>query len=1189
MQPQLVLNLSEYRDENHWLWKLHDAKGNVIADFPVALDPHENEYLGFVDLNAYFRQYRGAYTNREMLDQIGAWMGERVFGNLRAKLRERLTPPATTVQVNVPRDAQPLMTRPFELAHLDVRKAPKSFVAHGIRFVYVETPAPAPRPKQAHATLRVLAVFSLPSDVNPLNLRRERYELTKLVRRIAQTRGVALELRVIQYGATREILREALADADGWDVIHFSGHGERGVLLLENERGQMDVISDTDLAAMLQPTRGRLQLLTLSACLSGAGTTESARRALGLDAPPTRNVQEVTDAEGEPAPAPVATPLPGLAQTLARELDCAALAMRYPVRDDFAADLALQLYDFVLDKHQPLPGALQLGLERTAKISADPFSQITPVLIGARAGALTLTPPQQPPHFELPQSSLAKFDPEPERFVGRLLPMLRASNAFAPDSAQRGVLFYGMAGAGKTSCALELAYRHERDRFTGYVWHKAPDADQQFDLQVAFTNVLLDIENQLGITDGALVTFADDPARFQARALPRLKALLENNSVLIALDNLESWLTPGGAWRDDKFGALVNTLLAHNGISRVILTSRVLPTAFDKHPRLLLEPIHALSLSESVVLARELPHLRGMFNTDAGRAQLTRVLNAVQGHPKLLDLADKNPAYLAQLAAETETADTNFLDKGESLRDAAAFLQTLDAWTRQLSANLSPTARLLLEFLACVEEQDRESWIVERNWEDFLKRVGKESQGTQGTEGTEALASALDELVQRGLVEANATDDDSEFRISNFEFQIPPSSFRLHPSVAQTIRDHADPAMRAATDIELGNFWGSVWQQGMKTEMQGGGPLIVQGGKHAAPYLMRAQRWEEAARLLEQVIQRDTTPATLAQTIPLLRHIAAATQGTELGLVVAGVLADAQVQAGRYDEAEKQLRDLIAESIAQNNYRQASVNAGRLLNLLRRTGQLEAALKVAADMAEYSRRAGLGPWTQLSDETMRLQILNAMGHYREVLDAVQLLRPKMEQLPETSEAEETANPWNVRETLLNVGAKAAMFLEQWETMLDLNAEIMKYQVARGADEVEIARTRFNDYFPLLSLRRYRDARLLLDYCRAVDEQAHDISGLGADLSALADLEDKEGNRAAAVRFQQMALRYSYQAAQPEDIAISHNNQANYLERAGAAQNEWLAHRLAASSASRVCVSVKCLRVFHSARRVGMRR
>ncbi len=79
---------------------------------------------------------------------------------------------------------------------------------------------------------------------------------------------------------------------------------------------------------------------------------------------------------------------------------------------------------------------------------------------------------------------------------------------------------------------------------------------------------------------------------------------------------------------------------------------------------------------------------------------------------------------------------------------------------------------------------------------------------------------------------------------------------------------------------------------------------------------------------------------------------------------------------------------------------------------------------------------------------------------------------------------------------------------------------------------------------------------------AVDEAARDFAGLGKDYSALADLEDKTGDRGAAVRFQQTALGYTYQAGVPEDCAISHNNLATYLVRQGAGPALVLAHRLA---------------------------
>ncbi|MFH1909018.1 MAG: hypothetical protein ABIL11_16830 [Chloroflexota bacterium] len=188
-----------------------------------------------------------------------------------------------------------------------------------------------------------------------------------------------------------------------------------------------------------------------------------------------------------------------------------------------------------------------------------------------------------------------------------------------------------------------------------------------------------------------------------------------------------------------------------------------------------------------------------------------------------------------------------------------------------------------------------------------------------------------------------------------------------------------------------------------------------------------------------------------------------------------------------------------------------------------------------------------------------------MGHYAEVLAAVEKLRPQLKALPEQSDADETANPWNVRETLLDTGRSAAMRSEQWETALALNAECLGYKRRRGADEVELARAAFNDYGPLLRLERYREARTLLEGCRAVDERAGDVGGLGADYSALADLEYQEGNHPAAARFEHLALRYRYQAGQPEDCAISHHNLANYLERSAAAPETVLAHRLAAGA------------------------
>jgi len=458
-----------------------------------------------------------------------------------------------------------------------------------------------------------------------------------------------------------------------------------------------------------------------------------------------------------------------------------------------------------------------------------------------------------------------------------------------------------------------------------------------------------------------------------------------------------------------------------------------------------------------------------------------------------------------------------------------------------------------LQFLSRLEDDDRQWDIVEKVWPRFLKRLAALPDAPElndfATNATE-LSPALDPLTDSGLVEARERE---EVKV-----------LRIHPAVAETVRVAADAKVLDAVDHELGDFWIAMFRHGIETEMQGGGRLIVPSAQHAVPYLMRRGRWEEASTLLEPMLHRDKSPATLAMALPLLRRIAAATEGTERELISRGELAKTLQKAGRYEESEQMLRDVIGKNVAQENYRLASACAGDLLNLLMERGRLEEALSVAEQKADYTKRAGLGPWTQLIDEAMRLQILNALGNYREVLKNVDALREQLITLPEKSEAEEAVNVWHAREGLLDTGRSAAMRAEEWEMALSLNAEIVRFQKTRGADEVEIARTLFNDCGPLLRLRRYDEARTLLEMCRKVFEQAHYLVGLGSVFSALAGLEDKQGHYATAVQFEQSALRYHYQVGQPADCAMDHNNLANYLGRSGAEPEVVLAHRLAAA-------------------------
>ena len=96
------------------------------------------------------------------------------------------------VRVRLPEAATGLLYRPFELGY--VNNAP--LAVQEVSFLFdAERPASG-RKRDVGDTLRMLAVFSLPTDASALGLRRERHALKRLITTIAQTQGKAIELRI---------------------------------------------------------------------------------------------------------------------------------------------------------------------------------------------------------------------------------------------------------------------------------------------------------------------------------------------------------------------------------------------------------------------------------------------------------------------------------------------------------------------------------------------------------------------------------------------------------------------------------------------------------------------------------------------------------------------------------------------------------------------------------------------------------------------------------------------------------------------------------------------------------------------------------------------------------------------------------------------------------------------------------
>jgi hypothetical protein len=1165
----LRLDARDFVGPGRWRWVLTGSGGEFVADHEVRLDTGCWQFEAFTDLERYLR-WRVSPDRRiaheaEIVADVGAWIGEQVLGAVGAAMA-RVRP--ATVRVVVPADlpeAAQLMFMPLELGHSRGRPLAAQNVTlvmqHG-----AEGSVPAVVP--VGERLRVLGLFSTPTGGRPLNLRRERQALVRLFAEMGAL-DRAVDVRVLQYGVTRQRLQDVLEEGEGWDLIHVSGHGAPGELVLEAEDGSPDRVTAAELVDLLDLARERLKLVTVSACWSAALTLTEQRRLLKL---PARDDLRAEQAEpglaGDPGRAggrgraDELDTAGGLAAALVDRLGCGVLAMRYPVVDDFAIALAEKLYDLLVRKGQTLPRALGIALKDRQVIADSPtagcpaLSVATPALFGARTVGLRLAAPQRtsPISYDTRLLKLAGFPSQPDRFVGRTAVMTRASQALAPRNGTAGVLLYGMPGGGKTACALELAYTHEH-AFERLVWFKAPD--DGLDIADALTRFALSLETGL---PGLQMAHLLDEKTGLAAFLPRLTELLERHRMLVVVDNIESLLTESGQWRDTRWAAVVAAMTGHRGLGRVVLTSRRTPHDLDG--RMWALAVDTLSADEALLLARELPHLSTLMDgnvagigANVARQLAVRVLEAAQGNPKLLELADGQAAHPECLRKLVDAADTawrqvgglpaGFFTTGETQGVGQDYQHVLTAWTRAAALTLAPADRDLFYLLCCLEEADRIRPVLEANWATLWRRLGRAGGPPDLDRGLARLAVAGLTAIQPGTLGTAA-------------------EYPIHPAIAVAARNLAGARFGKAADIVLAAYWASLSDQARsQEEKQQASRMVIQAGLRAAPYLLRLRQWEIAAHALETAITRDHSVAAAHAALPGLRAVAAAVAGTDFEPTATGMLT---LALERIDPAaaERQTTQILAVALDRQDYRTASSAASNLVISRSRGGHLDEALRLADQMADYTRRAGLGPWMQLLAEARRLEVLTRMGQPEKALAEVRRLRAYMETLPSTSEPLDTDPVWSVREQLLGAGREAALRLGDGDGALELNAAVVASMRGHGALPAEIARARYSDYGPMIMLDRVDEAFELLVDCREVFERAYDIGMLGLVFGALAAVEESRGHGDAAVHLAREALRYSYLAGDVETIWISHHNLGQYLHDLPDQPGSGLAHHLAAA-------------------------
>lgn len=221
----------------------------------------------------------GELPGEEELRELGSWLFECLFPGTVRDLYQRLSSTRDDSRLGIVLTSMIpwVADLPWEFAYDPVRRA--YLATEEINFVRnVVTAIPAEEAGPRRRVLRILVVAAQPLGWGPVSEQEEIELVSRGFRGLAEQGLVEFE---VLCRATPQGLHEALQGAQlqgqGFDVLHFIGHGEydetlgTGCLIFEDGRGRSARL-DTDSLRQVARQRG-LRILFLNACETGTGYT----------------------------------------------------------------------------------------------------------------------------------------------------------------------------------------------------------------------------------------------------------------------------------------------------------------------------------------------------------------------------------------------------------------------------------------------------------------------------------------------------------------------------------------------------------------------------------------------------------------------------------------------------------------------------------------------------------------------------------------------------------------------------------------------------------------------------------------------------------------------------------------------------------------------------------------------------
>jgi hypothetical protein len=327
--------------------------------------------------------------------------------------------------------------------------------------------------------------------------------------------------------AALDTVQDYLSEQE-YDILHFTGHGVfneakgRGELLLEDEEGNMQPLTNAEFAALLRAYPS-LRLVVLSAC-------QSARTA---------------NNDG----------YAGLSRILMRQGVPAVLSMQYSVLDQAATLFADRFYTG-LANNKPLDVvqtearlALRLGSGQALHMAGEEeggerVDFTTPVLFlndPACVSVAQVRPQLEDVHLDAPMdwSTVSVMD---KGFVGRRREMRRIRHGFA-SGRQRAFIIHGVGGIGKSVLATRVATKLRKD-FSGVKAVRMTTSIRPEDI-LSELNAFL---NLAGVSAFNQVIHAPAPLEAKTGAMAQV---LTQMPLLLIFDNFEDVLRKGRAVRED--------------------------------------------------------------------------------------------------------------------------------------------------------------------------------------------------------------------------------------------------------------------------------------------------------------------------------------------------------------------------------------------------------------------------------------------------------------------------------------------------------------------------------------------------------------------------------------------------------------------------------------------------------------